>query len=399
MLLIVGNKKSGLTHKIFFIDIKNKKITNTLKYQGKFQEFFISKNKKKIIFSTSAVKDEKVYLYCITKKGRNFKLDPIVNYALKMPSVLVGFNKNETIAYITDASVSQLSFESPFSQISYYGKRKPVYPKYPFLVYKYNFVTKKCFKLRYLNQIEKAPIRDIKKYSLVKRAYQTNSDISQLIQKSQKFDLISSKSVKIYFSKNLSSFIIYLSDLDNAFQAMVFNNYNNSVMKFDETMFLGENNYAEIKILSYDPKRTEINIMTNDKNKYLINFNYNSFLYKKITKNLLDFLYNPTQNTIYSLKERNNKLYYLETILESISLKPFSRKKITSRRDINNIIDCDDLNKYVTTYNGELLKIDENNKIHYLGPSLEGVLNEISPNKKKAAAFINGKLYILNWFL
>jgi len=398
LLLIVGNKKSGVTHKIFFIDTKNNKITNTLKYQGVFQEFFISKNKKKIIFSTSAVKDEKVYLYCITKKGRNFKLDPIVNYALKMPSVLVGFNKNETIAYITNAYVSELSFESPFSQISYYGKRKPVYPKYPFLVYKYNFITKKCFRLRYLNQIEKAPIRDIKKYSLVKRAYQTNSDIYKLIQKSQKFDLISSTSVKIYFSKNLSSFIIYLSDLDNAFQAMVFNSYNNSVTKFDETMFLGENNYAEIKILSYDPKRNEINIMTNDKNKYLINFNYNSFLYKKITKNLLEFLYNPTQNTIYSLKERNNKLYYLETTLESISLKPFSRKKLTSRRDINKIIDCDDLNKYVTTYNGEVLRIDENNKIHYLCPSLEGVLNEISPNKEKAAAFINGKLYILNWF-
>ncbi len=398
LLLVVGNRKSGLTHKIFFIDTKNKKITNTLKYQGKFQNFFISKNKKNIIFSTSAVKDEKVILYCITKVGRNFKLNLIAGYTLKMPSVLVGFNKNETLAYITDASVSHLSFESPFSQISYYGKRKPVYPRYTFLVYKYNFLTKSFVKLIYLNQIEKAPIRDIKKYSIVKKAYQTNSDICQLIQKGQKLDLTSSQSVKIHFSRDLSSFIIYLSDLKNAFQAIVYNNYDNKVAKFDETMFLGENNYAEIEILNFNPKRAEINIMTKDNNRNLINFNYNSFLYKKLAKKLLGFYYNPTQNIIYLIEEKNNKLYYAETNMQAISLKPFSRRKIISRKDINNIIHCDDYNKYVTTYNGELLKIDENYKTHYLSPSLEGVLHEISPDNKKAAAFINEKLYILNWF-
>jgi tetratricopeptide (TPR) repeat protein len=398
LLLVVGNKKSGFTHKIFFIDTKNKKIINTLKYQGKFQDFFISKNKKNIIFSTSAVKDEKVILYCITKKGRNFKLNLMAGYTIKMPSVLVGFNKNETLAYITDASVSHLSFESPFSQLLDYGKRKPVYPRYPFLVYKYNFLTKSFVKLKYLNQIEKAPIRDIKKYSLVKRAYQTNSDICQLIQKGQKFDLTSSQNVKIHFSRDLSSFIIYLSDLKNAFQATVYNNYDNKVAKFDETMFLGENNYAEIEILNFNPKRAEINIMTKDNNRNLINFNYNSFLYKKLAKKLLRFYYNPTQNIIYFIEEKNNKLYYAETNMQAISLKPFSRRKITSRKDINNIIHCDDYNKYVTTYNGELLKIDENYKTHYLSPSLEGVLYEISPDNINAAAFINEKLYILNWF-
>jgi hypothetical protein len=79
-------------------------------------------------------------------------------------------------------------------------------------------------------------------------------------------------------------------------------------------------------------------------------------------------------------------------------LAPFAREKISSRRDLNAIIDCGNPNEqYFSTFNGELLKLDEERNFNNCQVSLAGSTYEPSPDQGKAAAFINGRFYILSW--
>jgi len=50
---------------------------------------------------------------------------------------------------------------------------------------------------------------------------------------------------------------------------------------------------------------------------------------------------------------------------------------------------------YFSTYNGEIVKMDDDYKFSYVKPSLEGSEYEESPSGKKTAALINGRLVII----
>lgn len=401
IVLVVAIVKSGHDEQIFLIDSQDLKILKTFSYRGSFQDIFLSGNSKNIIFSTATGDEEMVYLYGLEVSESKFSLNPVFGHPLELSSALVGFNRSGTMAYITDGRISSLGFESPFAEVSLYGKKKALYPFYPYPVYLYNFSTKSFFRLKntmQLDQIENIPIRDIQKYALVCRAYQLNSNISDLIVKGQQLDLTSAQVVKIYCSEDLSAFIIYLSDLSNAFQALIYNERNNWIIKVDESMFLGLKEYAQVNIGHFDPRENELILLTQDKNRGLIHFNYRSFLYSILSNNVIEFYFDPDTRDSVALTERSNNLYYKDTNLELISIDPLYRKQITKRRDLNKIIDYQNgENIYFSTYNGELIKMDEENKFTYIGPSLNGAFYDLSPDNRMAAAFINGRLFILSW--
>ena len=164
----------------------------------------------------------------------------------------MGFNQSGSMVYITDSRILNTAFESPFSVVSLLGKKKPVYPVYPFPVFRYNFMNRSFEKLKDISQIERVPIKAMKKYFLVVRGYETISKIGDLIRKGEGMDVTSSEVVKIHFADDLSAFIIYLSDLKNAFQAIAFIAEDNKIYQFDASMFLEEGRYAEIEILHFD---------------------------------------------------------------------------------------------------------------------------------------------------
>lgn len=205
--------------------------------------------------------------------------------------------------------------------------------------------------------------------------------------------------MKIHFGGSPSHFLLYLSDLKNAFQAWVYDRNSNKAVGFDETMFLGEKYYSELDIQAFHPEKNEILVSTRDKEKNLVLFNYRSLLYKKLGSGMLAARATPDMDAIYMLAERNRYFYYSESNLEIIRLSPYDRKKINSRRDLNAILSCSlPTGAYFSTYNGELLKLNDGGNFSSPQVSLAGAPHQPSPDKRKVAAFINGRFYVLNWF-
>lgn len=193
-------------------------------------------------------------------------------------------------------------------------------------------------------------------------------------------------------------FLIRFSDLKNAFQAWVYERRNSRLTRFDETMFLGDKYYTDLDILAFHPEKGEILVSTRDKQKNLFHYNYRSLVYKKIASGLLAAAVSADGKIIYLLSEKNKQLYFSETGLEIIQVSPFNRSKVDARRDLNAIVDFSDRSAlYVTTYNGELLKLDEEGRFSSRQVSLAGTTHQVSPDKRKAAAFINGRFYVLDW--
>lgn len=397
-VLIAGNMQSGEKEKLLVVDTVSLKIVKTFAYEGNIQEMFPSANLGKIVFSTTAVENEKVYIYTFSAGANNYSLKPVVGYALKMSTVIVAFNAQASEAYITDGSLTEQAFASPFSTVDAYGRKIAIYPNYPFKVYRYTYANDRWTEIKDRELLRRVPIRKIQQYLVVADALQNNQEVEKLLGKGRNIEVTSSEDVKIFFGANPDQFIIYFSDLKNAFQGLVYDQGSNQIKKFDETMFLGEKYYCELDIINFNPEKNEILFMTKDNEKNLFLFNYHSLLYKKLGNGILTACVNTDMDTIYFLSERNKFLYFSESNLEVVRLAPFAREKISSRRDLNSIIDCNNNNEqYFSTFNGELLKLDEVGNFINCQVSLTGSTYQPSPDQKKAAAFINSRFYILSW--
>jgi hypothetical protein len=397
-VLLVATRQSGEPEKIFIIDSNKMRILQVLTYNGKIQEVSISKNRKNIIFSSTAEVNKSVYLYAVELAGRNLRLRPVFGHPLNMPSVIVGFNSTGTLAYITNSEINALAFESPFSQVSQYEEKKPVYPTYPFPIYKYNFVTGRLEKLRNIGQTEiDPPIEGVKKYAMVADAFDVNSQIQALIEKGQRLDLTSTETVKIHFSKDLAFFIIYLSDLNNAFQGLAWDSYNNEITRVDETMFLGKENYAELTIVDFSPQKMEIMVVTKNQNEVIL-YNYDTHLYTRLAKNAAKVLYDRESQMVYVLNASGNKdrRYFGGSGLQVISLNPYVNTQVGTRLGLNDIIRYESESEvYFSTYNGEIVKMDDKFEFSYVEPSLQDCEYAASPSGKKTAALINDRLVII----
>ncbi|MGD2085593.1 MAG: tetratricopeptide repeat protein [Candidatus Aminicenantes bacterium] len=399
MLVVGAKRRSGEEEKLFFVRIDDLKIMNIVVYKGDLQDIFISKDGKKIIFATTALENRSVYVYAIELFNSTPRLSLVSSRPLPLSAVDVGFNYTGTLAYITDKRLSKLAFESPFSIVSEIGEKTPVYPSYPYPIYKFNFVTKKltAIDINDVKLVGKVPIESVKKYYMIYEAHQSKNTIQNLIEKGKKLDITSSALVKIYFSHDSSSFIIYLSDLKNAFQALIYEYFSNRLFRIDETMFIGTGNYAELELLDFDPQNKEVLVLTKDEERRLIKFNYKSFLALELADKVVESYYDRNQDMFYILSERSKKSLFTETNLEIVYMKPFFREMVGEHRDLNQVLFTrGDDRVYFTTFNGELLMMDGEHKFHYVGPSAEDSLHAISTSGNKQAAFINERLYILD---
>ena len=95
-ILVAGTLRSGEKEKLLVLDAASLKTIKAFDYEGAIQDIFPSPRLDKVIFSTSAVENEKVYLYTLIAQGDAFKLKPVVGYALNMASVLAAFNAGGT---------------------------------------------------------------------------------------------------------------------------------------------------------------------------------------------------------------------------------------------------------------------------------------------------------------
>lgn len=401
-ILVAASKESGESEKIFIINPQKMQVVQTLSFNGKFQEIFVSENREYFIFCTTANENAGIYLYALPLgdlKKPDIQLQPILDQPLGMFSVLVGFDHNGTHAYITDHKIRELAFESPFSQTIKFGKKKPVYPNYPFSIYKYNFTTKNLTRLNELGSVENAPPIDaIKKYALVANAVSINSEVQALVEKGQGMDLISSDLIKIYFpiaTKMLPHFIIYISDLKNAFHGVVWDQYENKVAPIDETVFLGKGKYSEITIVDFNPEQKEILVVARNEND-LILYNYGTQSSIRLTKNAFNVHYNPSARIAYVLGERNDKIFSTGSGLHVVSLSPYIDKSVVTKKNLVDVISCEnESNVYFTTLDGEIVKMNDEYIFSYIGPDMEGCVSAVSPSTKKTAAFINGKLWLI----
>jgi tetratricopeptide (TPR) repeat protein len=397
-VVVAGTLRSGEKEKLLVLDAATLKTIKSFDYEGTILEIFPSPSLDKIIFSTSAAENEKVYLYTLTAQGDSFKLKPVIGYALDMASVLVAFNASGSMAWVTDGSLADLAFGSPFSAVSAYGRKTSIYPDYPFPVYSYAYASERWAQVKGRDSLSAVPIKALRQYLAVADACRANSDVAKLLDKGRALDITSSEEMNISFGNGEGHFLISFSDLKNAFQAWAYDKRNNRLTRFDETMFLGDKYYSELEILAFFPERSEILVSTKDKQKNLIHFNYRSLLYKKLASGLHAAAAAPDGTTICLLSEKNKRLYFSETGFEIIQVSPYGRSKFDSRRDLNAIVDCSDRGAiYVSTYNGELLKLDEEGEFTSCQVALTGAVHQVSPDRKKVAAFINGRFYVLDW--
>jgi tetratricopeptide (TPR) repeat protein len=403
MLVVGATRSSGEPGKLFFIRLEDLKILNVVAYKGDLQDIFISKDGNKIVFSTTAFENQSVYVYAVELFNSTPRLSLVSSRPLPLPSLDVGFNYTGTLAYITDSRLSKVAFESPFSitseAASEFGKKMPVYPSYPYPIYKFNFAAKRltAVDINDIKLVGKVPIESVKKYYMIYEAQHSKNSVQKYIEKGKKLDITSSELVKIFFSYDSSSFIIYLSDLKNAFQALIYELFSNRLFLIDETMFIGTGNYAELALLDFDPHHKEILVLTKDDESRLIKFNYKTFLALELANKVLKFYYDRDQGLFYILSERSKKSLFTETNLEIVSKKPFVRETVGERRDLDKVLFTKDYDQvYFTTFHGELLMMDGEHKFHYVGPSAEGSLHAISPSGKKQAVFIDERLFILD---
>lgn len=392
-LLVAAQKKSGGSSAMYLIDTNNYKILKTMPFLGKFQKIFFSPKKNMAIFSTVKKQNESIYVYSLSLNGYRSLIKPVFYDRVKMESIHAGFSKTSPTAYITNGALVNLAFESPFSIVGAYGK-KLIYPAFPYAVYRFDFKTMRASKVKEVSRLGSIPIPEVRKYSLIADAYQYNPDIKRLIQKGKDLDLTSYEVIRTKFSKNLGSVMVYLSS-SKIFDAYIYSGETNKATKIDGSMFVGKGSYADLKIYDIWPNRHELMIVTTDKNRTLIAYNYQTHLHNKITKKVLSTSFDPDRNVLYVLTERSDKVYYKETRLEVFSFDPFSKKIIDNRRNLNQILSYGNgfgESKF-STNDGEWVRMDDDNNFHYVGPSLEGCPHGTSPSGRKNAAFINGKLW------
>lgn len=402
-LLVVGAvRNSGENGKLFFIRPQDMKITDVLTYQGTLQNIELSHKGKRIVFATSSpTKEGHINLYAADLSSGRTTYRMLYPQPLNIPSVSVGFNRSGSLAYITDARIGKMALESPFSIVPQIGSRIPVYNAYPFMLFMYNFSTQRFGTIKDMSWLGRVPIPSVKKYYMVSEASRSKSDIQALIEKGQQLDLTSAELVKVFFARDMRSFIIYLSDLKDAFQAVIYENDYNLTLNVNEAMFLGKGNYAEVTVLDFDPETKEIMLITKDEARRLFRFNYKSYLSLEPSKKVTAHHYNMKDKEMYTLTERTVKKYYTETLLEIISFKPYFKKEVDSRRDLQKILfsaknEAGENEIYFSTFTGEMVKLNSEHQFLYLGPSFDGTVHAVSPALDKTAAFINGRLYIVD---
>jgi len=401
LVAVAGKAKVTDSESLYLVSMNPMAIVNTFAYRGTMQDFFFSPQRDRLMLSTLGAEGDRMYLYQLPFKQPRYSLSLITPNPIRVASILGEFNPDGSEFYFCDGSFPQITFDSPFKLPGEMGKSISVYPRFSFPLFSFRFPDSKLIQIRDMQTIRKVPIGAIQKFVMVSDGFQNNPEIRQLIAQGQGLELTSGKFIKIYFDDNMSAMLFQYGDLENSFQGSVFEKGSNRRYRFDATMFLGKKKYAEMTVMRIDPQRQEVFLLTKDDDRDLFRFNYQSQLYDKMAHKVLDFSFWKSANRVYFLTEKKQNLYYSETFLETVLLNPYIRDKLTSRSNLVKIIGPDlttDGFPLFSTYNGEYVKIDENHRFFVnFSIAFDGTPHAVSPDRKRIAAFINGRLYLMNW--
>ncbi|MCK4890965.1 MAG: hypothetical protein KAS97_13600 [Candidatus Aminicenantes bacterium] len=397
-LFVVGVLYSGAAEKLFLINFRKRKIVASYSYDGIIDGVYFSSNRDRIILETEDPSSKKTKLYAMIKNPNgSFQFRGIYTGRNDIPAFDVVFNSSGTEAYFVDKRIEKISFDSPFSIVNRFGEKRPVYTGLSnFGLYKYNFVNRRFTFLEDIAEINKINSDSIKKFLMVYNAAVITKEVGKLISKGEKLDSFSSEIVRIVFSKNLCSFMIYLADLKNAFQAVIFDDETGRIIKIDSTMFLDADRFAELDIIDFDSDKANLILSTKDKRRELIIFNYKSKLYRKLVENYYSSCFGSNNKNFYVLTERNKRHFLTETLLKIISIKPFWIEELPSRRDLKSVVNCNDIFALrMSTNGGESLEMGPDNKFIYTSPSFEGSVFGFSSDRKNVAVFVNKRLFLI----
>ena len=393
-LIVIGKKNSGDSDAIFIIDIKTLKIIKSIKLKYNFKELFLTKSPLQIIIVTQGFSKTDTFLFVLNKIRRNFILEKINNYPFTVSKMLYSFNSTKSLLYMTDFSLLSFAFESPFSLSNPYGKKRYLYPTSIIPIYVYNTKSKSLMKLKRLSQLQTVPIKEVKNYLMISYAYNNIKEIRDLINEGMSLDLTASKSIKVFFSSDNMGFIIYENP---TFKGYIYNSDTDKTYYIDKKEFLGKKSLKTFKIVDMDLDKNILILLTNEEDKTLITYNYESNFHSKISGDVLKALYKKDSSKLISIVERANKIYYSQTMLKLTYFKPFFTKNIKSRNDIKSIFNLKGtIFDLFTTYDGRLIQMDDEYNFHEISFSPEGLIMDFSENNKKLAFFINKKLVILN---
>ena len=397
-LFVVGVLYSGGDEKLYLVDFNKKKVISSYSYKGLLDGIYFSGSRDRIILETEDPGSRKTKLYAmIRNKAGSFQFRSIYTGNSDIPAFNVVFNVAGTIAYFVDKRIEKIAFDSPFAIVNRFGEKRPVYTGLSnFGLYKYNFANNRFTYLEEMDEINRINSDSIKKFLMVYNAASITKEIRKLLTKGEKLDSFSSEIVRIAFSRDLGSFLIYLADLKNSFQAVVFENETGKVRRIDSTMFLDKDRFAELEIVDFDSKQKSLIFSTKDKRRDLIMFNYNSRLYRKLVENYYSSCFSTDNKTLYILTERNKRYSLTETLFKIITIKPFWIEELPSRRDLKSVIRCDDPSvMMMSTNGGEYIEMDPENKFEYRSPSYDGSIFAYSSDGKKSAVYINRNLFLI----
>ncbi len=398
-LFVVGVLNSGGSEKLYLVDFNKKKVISSYSYKGLLDGVYFSGSRDRIILETEEPASGNNKLYAmIRNKAGSFQFRGIYTGNSNIPAFYVVFNVSGTIAYFVDKRIEKIAFDSPFAIVNRFGEKRPVYTGLSnFGLYKYNFANKRFTYLEEMDEIKRINSDSIKKFLMVYNAASITKEIRKLLTKGEKLDSFSSEIVRIAFSRNLGSFLIYLADLKNSFQAVIFENETGKVRRIDSSMFLDKDRFAELEIVDFDSEQESLIFSTKDKRRDLIMFNYNSRLYRKLVENYYSSCFSADNKTLYILTERNKRYFLTETLFKIITTKPFWVEELPSRRDFKSIKRCDDPSMLIMSTNGgEYIEMGPENELNYRSPSYDGSIFAYSFDGKKSAVYINKNLFLIN---
>jgi len=395
----VGTLHSGGSEKLYLVDFDKKKVVSSYSYSGLAEGVYFSGTRDRIILETEDPASRKTRLYAMVQnRNGSYQFRTIYTGNVNVLPYDVVFNRSGTTAYFIDKQIKRTAFESPFSIVNRFGEKRPVYTGLSnFAIYKYSFVSRR---FRYVEEMDEIRIINsptLKKFLMVYNASTVTREIRKLIEKGEKLDSFSSETVKVVFSRNLDSFLIYLADLKNSLQGVIFENETGKIIRVDSSMFLDKGRFAELEIVNFDSRNKYLILSTRDKRRELIQFNYRSRLYRKLVENYYRSCFSKDNRFFYILTERNRRYYLTETLLKIISTKPFWVEELPSRRDLKSITNCTDLSALrMDTNEGEFLEMGLEHNFVYISPSYEGSLFGYSSDRKRTAVYINKNLFLID---
>lgn len=396
-LVIGGKRKSGDRDQIFVCDTQDGKIVSTGSVLGDILQIRTSaKNPGWAVINTVARESQSIYLYSLVRQGKGFSTRPVPGGEYKMADFLSAFSPDGLNFYFVSANLREALYQAPFTVYDARYQRRPLFPGFPLAVYRLSQGGKTVTQVKGIAEISRLPIRELRDYHLLSRAYQQSEDFRAMINEGYSVDLAASRTVKAFCNESGDGAVVFITDVNakKGFDAVLYSSGAQGTVRLSETAFLGKNKYAEVEVIDFCPSRNDLIVRTLGGNKQIIHHSVKGKLTRILGDNLLDHLYLSARSTLYFLLERKQKLFEKQTQLYQVTFARYSKDRVKKREDIIEIQKGEGLNPVeFITFNGEILTLDPEFVFHYQRPALNTLRHAHSP-KGVRAAFLRDRVVI-----